>query len=185
MIRSRLSLVGAVLAFLLACPEGTQAARPTGQPAGNLRAVLAGAPIPLVAVGRYHCHDMAYPEYRCFRKAEARDRDMARTARLLRAASAGVSGDEFASASVGPYVRAYEHSSYGGWSVALSYPVPDLGAIGWDNQISSFKSTSGGRPKWWDYTNYTGDYWQWPLSAWVSYVGNGANDTFTSVKHVM
>jgi len=61
---------------------------------------------------------------------------------------------------------------------------PDLGTIGWAHKISSFKSLNSGRPRWWAGASYTGTYWQWAAGAQVSYVGDGANDRFRSVKNL-
>jgi hypothetical protein len=83
------------------------------------------------------------------------------------------------------YVLFYEHSDYAGASGLVSSPVPDLSVVGWNNRISSFKSTNGGRPKWWDGTSYSGLNWQWGVSAWVPYVGDPVNDRFTSVQNVL
>jgi hypothetical protein len=56
-------------------------------------------------------------------------------------------------------------------------------AIGWNDQISSFKSLNDGRPKWWRDINFAGTAWQWGAGAWTPYVGDGANDQFSSVAN--
>lgn len=125
----------------------------------------------------YHCHDLEAPVIRCFGTEKERDADVL--------GESGIASTEgLLSVTSVTYVLWYEHSAYGGSSFSASGPVPNLGTIGWSNRISSFKSTNGGRPMWWDGTSYTGSDWQWPTSAWVSYVGDGANDRFSSVRNV-
>jgi hypothetical protein len=81
-------------------------------------------------------------------------------------------------------VTFYQHASYGGASFTASQPQPDLQNFGWNDVISSFKSLNGQRPKWWDHIGYVAPAWQWSAGAWVSYVGDGANDRFSSAKNV-
>jgi hypothetical protein len=185
MLRPWLSRLVLVLTLLLVCPVGAQAGQPDGQPDGHLWAILEGQPLALVEVGQHYCHDFAYPRYTCFGTASERDRDMATmlAAGGLRRIGAGSIDGALGAQSV-TYVLFFEHSDYGGVSNAVSTPIPDLGALGWSNRISSFKSTNGGRPRWWDSTSYSGTFWQWGTSVWVSYVGDTANDRFTSVQNV-
>jgi hypothetical protein len=185
MLRPWLSSLVLLAALLLVCPVGAQAGQSARRPDGHLWAVLEGQPIRLVNVGRYHCHDFAFPLYTCFTTAGERNRDVAEVlaARTLRRPGLGTINSPLGTQSV-DYVLFYEHSAYAGASALVSIPVPDLSVLGWNNRISSFKSTNGGRPKWWDGTSYSGLNWQWGVSVWVSYVGDGANDRFTSVQNV-
>lgn len=194
MSRSWLPLITIGLALLLVCPVGAQASQRKEQPGGHLSAVLigpdqSGDDIPLDEVGEYHCHDFDYPIIRCFGTALERDAD----ADAIDSGSAvSVSGEQPLSTSLAlrlsatavTYVLWYADSNYGGSSYSMSNPVPDLTAIGWNDRISSFKSTNGGHPKWWQGSNYSGAAWQWVTSAWVSYVGDLANDRFSSVQNV-
>jgi hypothetical protein len=183
MARPTFLLLGTVLA-LLACPLGVLGAEAPGRSGEPPSAILYSRVIDPRAVADYHCHDLDWPLVRCFHTEEERDADV-----LLRGSSKTddslllSSSADLALASV-TYVLWYEHSNFGGASFSASGPVPDLGALGWSNRISSFKSTNGGHPKWWDGTNYSGTAWQWPVSYWVSYVGDMANDRFSSVKNV-
>jgi hypothetical protein len=185
MFRPWLSRLVLVVALLLVCPMGVQAGQPAGQSDGHLWATLEGKPLALVDVANYYCHDFAYPRYTCFRTAGERDRDLdsASAPGAVRRFRVGSITGTLGTQSVN-YVLFFEHSDYAGSSLVLSNPTPDLGVLGWSNRISSFKSTNGGRPKWWDSTSYTGTPWQWGTSAWVAYVGNDANDRFTSVQNV-
>lgn len=186
MLRPWLSPLILVIGLLLVCPVGAQAGESAGQPDGHLSASLDGQPIPLVEVSRHHCHDFAYPQYTCFRTARERDRDMPQFVAARSIQRTAVRGINGALGTLGVnYVLFFEHSDYGGYSSVTSNPVPDLSVVGWNNKISSFKSTNGGRPRWWDGTSYSGSSWQWGVSAWVSYVGDVANDRFTSVQNVL
>jgi hypothetical protein len=181
MLRPRLSRLLAALALLLVCPVGAQARQQPGQSDGHLSAVLEGREIPLIDVGRYYCHDFSLPVYRCFRTQLGRDLDMEVDALAVDQSNPSAGSVELAASSSVTYVLAFEYNDFTGLSLALSNPAPDLSALGWSNRISSFKSTNGGHPKWWDGTNYSGTAWQWGTSAWVAYVGDPSNNRFTSV----
>jgi hypothetical protein len=176
----RWDLIGVVVAIrVLACPAGVVAAGagrelPAYLPTDHPKAVLNGQEISLTDVARYHCHDLLAPVIRCFDTEEARDTDIANLA--------GSDTQSFSATSV-IYVLAYAASNYGGASIALSQPEADLAALGWNDAISSFKSTNGGHPRWWETLDYQGQSWQWAKSAWVSYVGDAANDRFSSVQN--
>jgi hypothetical protein len=148
----------------------------TFMPPTHPSAELDGRPISLADVARYHCHDLVAGSYRCFATAAERDADLA-------SVEASVTAEDFGALAV-IYVLAYEHSNYGGASIALSQPTPNLASIGWNDAVSSFKSTNGGRPKWWEHSSYSGTSWRWVASAWVAYVGDAANDRFSSVQNV-
>lgn len=148
---------------------GPAMASNSGQP----RASLQGASIPLREVGQHHCHNAKGLMISCFATSRARDRDLGRQRQAIAANSMSVA-----------YVTVYEHSYYGGASLTIFDPISHLGTLGWNDAISSFKSLNGQRPKWWPDTFYAGLPWQWAAGAWVSYVGNAANDRFSSVKNV-
>jgi len=184
-MRRSLVFGGLLAALLLHCPGGALAKDPQGLPA-QAQAFLAGRAIPLDHVVRHHCHDLAFPVYRCFDTDVERDADALTLGAELLSGSDSLIDDLLAplSTSSFTFALAYTLSNYGGSSLLISAPNPDLGSIGWSNVISSFKSTNGGRPKWWEYASYTGDQWQWATSAWVPYVGTDADNQFTSVKNV-
>lgn len=180
---SRQAIVLAMSALLIT-PGAGPSAGPSDQIGG---AVLDGRPIEAHIVSRYHCHDGTPAEIRCFHTASERDADAAVAESFsgtplgeVRAAFDDVS----ATSSSGYYVLWYEHANYGGASFLASAPYTNLDIIGWNDVISSFKTVSGQRPKWWEGANYTYTGWQWAHGAWVSYVGNAANDTFSSVKNL-
>jgi peptidase inhibitor family I36 len=194
MSRSWLPLMTIGLALLLVCPVGAQASQRKEQSGGHLRAVLVGPDqseedIELEEVGDHHCHDLASPTIRCFATELERDED---AESIVVSSAVSVSGGAELSgaravqmaATAVTYVRWYEDSNYGGSSYSTLNPVVDMATIGWNDRISSFKSLNGGRPKWWQDSNYSGPWWQWITSAWVPYVGDSANDRFSSVKNV-
>jgi hypothetical protein len=137
----------------------------------NTGATLAGRSIPVSDVRLYHCHNARAAVYSCFASASERDRDARRATRYLAAGSVA-------------YVILYEHAYYGGASITLFDPVAHLGSLGWNDAVSSFKSLNGQRPKWWRDTYFAGTAWRWTAGAWVSYVGDAANDQFSSVDNV-
>jgi hypothetical protein len=184
MLRPSLILPVLVLALFLVCPVGALAGGGQGQPGGHLVAFLDAERIDLGQVGYYHCHDVEGPVIRCFETET--ERDVAALAGLAERALGGQTHTLESASLLGTvsvtYVLWYEHSSYLGASYFATVPISNLGTFGWSNRISSFKSTNGGSPTWWDLTAYSGSSWDWPASAWVSYVGGDANDRFTSVQ---
>ena len=173
----RWHLVGGLFTTLLiVCPTGALAKGAMPEPPAQAQAVLDGRLIPLVDVVNHHCHDLDVAVYRCFDTEAERDAD---ALTLLGDGLLGPLGSTSLS-----YALAYSAINYGGSSLLISSSIANLGTIGWNDVISSFKSTNGGRPKWWAAANYSGASWQWVASAWVPYVGDDANDRFSSVKNV-
>jgi hypothetical protein len=137
-------------------------------------------PIALETVGRYHCHDGRHPVITCFDTETERDID-ARASTGSTTPSA--SSQSLASVTATYYVTFYEHANYGGASFTTSQSIAHLGTYGWSDIVSSFKSLNSQRPKWWEHADYGGLSWQWTAGAQVSYVGDGANDRFSSAKN--
>lgn len=154
------------------------AAPSTSLGSGGLRAVYQGVPIPLSQVASHHCHDVMYPLIECFDSGSARDLDLAAHDASNAPSSAS------ASALLTSYVTWYEAINYGGSSFTASSSYSDLSSISWDNRISSFKSLNGGRPKWWQNSNFSGISWHWLAGAQIPDVGSSANDQFSSVQNV-
>lgn len=141
----------------------------------EVRAVLNGKPIALADVSRYHCHDRAYPLIRCFRASADRDLD-----ELTRATPEGSA----ALSAVGtPYVRWYADKNLGGSSFDAYVSYSNLGDIGWNDAISSFSTYPGGHARWSQDIGFGGMRWDWG-SASISYVGDAANDKFSSVERL-
>lgn len=166
--RALLGSVALIASLAVSASPATGSAADTSRP---LRATLNGRSIPLRQVRQHHCHNLRNPTIRCFSRASTRDKDL------------GVGGSLVFAAASTPYVTFFEHAYYGGASLVVADPIPHLGVLGWNDAISSFKSASGQRPRWWRDTYYSGTWWQWASGAWVSYVGDAANDQFSSVKN--
>lgn len=139
--------------------------------------------IPLEDVSRYHCHDGQYPLIRCFDTSDERDADVGEQPAKDLASFVEADGFDL-SLTVVAYVTFWEHAAYGGASYTASQPNPNLGEYGWNDKVTSFMSLNGQRPKWWEHANYGTPAWRWSAGAWVSNVGSGANDTFSSVQNV-
>ena len=142
---------------------------------GSARAVLDGLPIAIGDISRYHCHDRAFPLIRCFHDSASRDLDE-QTAPALKQ-SAGLSG------TVTPYVRWYADGGLLGPSFSASIPYANLGDVGWNDAISSFSTYPGGHPRWSQDIGSGGTHWDWGFAS-VTYVGDAANDKFSSVERL-
>lgn len=78
----------------------------------------------------------------------------------------------------------YEHINYGGASYTTAQALADLRPMGWNDVVSSFKSLSGQRPKWYVDINSSPPTYQWSAGAWVADIGWSANDRFSSVRNI-
>lgn len=84
----------------------------------------------------------------------------------------------------------YENASYGGASYVASvsqngcygysHGYTNLGAIGWDNRISSFRSYSNCRTAIFSNTNYGGSSYGYYTNS--TYVGSAMNDQASSIR---
>jgi len=141
----------------------------------DLTAMLDGHRIDLQRVSDYHCHDLDYPVIRCYRSAEDLDRAIAdRVGR-----DPGSLSPQGVTAVA--YVRVYTDASYGGTSLLISTPYDHLGAVGWNDRISSFKTLTSAGGSFWQHDLHSG--WAYPFccSSTVPYVGDAYNDQFSSV----
>lgn len=141
----------------------------------GLRAELGGNAISVRDVANFHCHDRDFPVIRCFDTPAPRDRELAQ--------GGSDEGDVSSSAAMAVhYVTWYADAGYAEPpSFAAFWPEPNLAAYGWNDKISSFRTYNGGHPKWWQDVGYGGTAWDWGTIS-VSYVGNSANDQFSSVE---
>jgi hypothetical protein len=167
----------ATLAAAWAASATATAADPTA-----LRAELDGRPIGLADVSRYHCHDRAYPLIRCFDTALERDRDEGVVGATTKPATNGDVAEAITAAAI-PYVRWYLDANYGGPSFDAYIDYRDLGSVGWNDKISSFQTVLGAHPRWWRDLGFVGTSWDWGSTS-VPYVGDAANDRFSSVDLV-
>lgn len=173
-LRFRRVSVAAVAVMLIV------AADPGGAYGTSLVADLEGDPIAVRDVGRYHCHDLAYPRFHCFRTAERLEAAVAAMGRPT-TSRIGTRSVAIASTTAISYVRIYELSSYAGSSAYLSQSYSNLGTIGWDNKISSFKSVNFGYGVFYTSTSFTGTTRSFYGGDAVSSLGT-LDNTFSSVQ---
>lgn len=170
--RRSLRHVGPPLAMAALLALSVASTATAGSPAGGpeRRAELDGQPIALTDVARHHCHNRDLPLIRCFADAAERDRDMvARSAELADAT---------------PFVTWYADANFVKPPSFTAYSSEsDLSRYGWNDKISSFHVLNGGHPRWWQDAGNHGTWWDWG-SVSISYVGDGANDKFSSVERL-
>jgi hypothetical protein len=133
-------------------------------------ATLDGEPISLSAAADYSCHDLEAPIIRCFRDP----------AEMVKSADKLLAGSASKVLSSG-YVIAYENSLYGGASRLMSISYDNLGSIGWNDRISSFKSF-GASGAFREHAPPAGFAYSFGTSTQVSYVGDAFNDKFSSLQ---
>jgi hypothetical protein len=153
------------------------AAAATGVSARSLHAQSAtyrGHTISLREVANYHCHTGRKNVISCFDTESDKDRSLDQ----LTAGSASLAS----ATSSTQYVTFYADINFGGASFTAVDPIADLGSIGWNDRISSFKSLNSGHPMWWKDAHFGNQNWQWVAGSWVGNVGADANDQFSSVE---
>ncbi len=148
--------------------------------AGPLRVTYEGVVASVRTIPGAHCHDDNYPEIRCFATAAARDADIA----VLQAQWAVEAAAGLLTPLLTNYATWYQDQNYGGYTYTTAVAWSNLGDIGWNDMITSFKSLNGGQPKWYVDINYGGAATYWSAGAWVSNVGSGWNDSFSSVYNL-
>jgi hypothetical protein len=95
-------------------------------------ATLDGEVISPAQAADLHCHDFDYPRIRCFVSSEEMlaDIGVAASAELDAANLTALAG----------FMVVYADPAYAGASRTLSVDYPNLGSLGWNDRISSFKS---------------------------------------------
>jgi hypothetical protein len=141
---------------------------PQSTAASGVTADLDGRSLSVAEIARFHCELIEYPRVHCFRTEEARD---ARVQSALRAGVTLASG----------YVIAWQDAGFTGSSVTLTTDVSNLGSIGWNDRITSFKSISGASGRFYEHASYLGVYYAFCCSVQVSNVGQTYNDKFSSL----
>jgi len=130
-----------------------------------LSADLDGKPIALDLVGKWYCHDFAAPKIHCFASA----------ARLEAAVAPTLSASSLT------YMTIYDYTAYQGPYMYLSQNYTALGAIGWNDRVSSFivaYATQSGS----FYTDwfYLGTRFDWCCGQGWASLGS-FNNTFSSI----
>lgn len=138
---------------------------------------LGGRPIPAVDVGQYHCTDADFPRIHCYRTAAELEAAVA-----ARSAAPTSPGSAAALTSGTNYVRIFADRDFQGASAYLSTAYDDLSVIGWNDRISSFQGLAGTGGTFFQHI-YGGGF-AYPFNAYqpVTYVGDAANDQFSSAK---
>jgi hypothetical protein len=171
-------LSGAIaLALLLAAASAsprTAHAESTGRP---LLATLDGERVSIAMAAQYHCHDLIVGQLTCFSSEAQRDQAVA----MLLSSERIAAVDEAMPLTVNGYVVAYVDASFRGGSVVLSHDYDNLGDIGWNDRISSYRDYTTMVGAFYVDANESGNYQSFCCLAQVSYVGDYFNDTFSSV----
>lgn len=163
--RPALALAVAAIALLAPASGAAAAADGSPPPTSALHAVLDGRSIPLSRIPDLHCHDLAYPEIRCFTTAGTRD------------ASLGAQPDGLASV---VYVTVFDGPNLTGGSFAITQDYTALQAVNWNDRISSMRVSTSGYG--WFYTDWFYGGASYLFCCAGTYGSLGAyNDTFSSV----
>jgi hypothetical protein len=154
--RSRLALCAAIWLSLLATAPAAAASGPL------IQAELEGTPIPASDVGKYYCHDLAFPLITCFSRAAPLEASLA---------------DSQSAASI--YVTVYSDASYTGAYAHLSEDYDGLWTIGWNDRVSSFVGRNGESGRFFTDWYEGGDRYDFCCDAEVPYL-DSFDDTFSS-----
>ncbi len=169
--RVSIALVALVVATGLAAGPAS-AADPAG---GPIRADLDGRPIAVSEIPDWFCHDLDFPQIHCYRTAAQLEHVLGLR---ITAAPAGEAG----TLAVIPYVVVYRDASLQGGYTGIAQPYDDLGSIGWNDTISSFKAVNGLSGHFaTDARNGGRLYPGFCCNVQVTYVGDSWNDQFSSV----
>jgi hypothetical protein len=190
LIRSA-ALLGLTFSLISGAPSTAAAATQpfTVDPNGTVvTATYEGQPIDPLQASHYLCHTRDYPIVRCF----ASEAEVYRDLGLAEPVATG-DPDAISESGAGPvltdvspdwdggaYTIAYWDINYGGTWLMVYGAIPYLGVIGWNDNISSFKSVNCGIPRYYVDADYSGTYWQNSCNTWSPNL-YAYNDTFSSV----
>ncbi|HJP89025.1 MAG TPA: hypothetical protein VJ850_08330 [Candidatus Limnocylindrales bacterium] len=146
---------------------------------GDLHADLDGTPIDLVDVGKWYCHDFAYPAIHCFSDPAALE--AATSSELVTLGSNRTLTADATTAAAGVnYVIVYEFTTYQGAYMYMSEDYSILATIGWNDRISSFVVLNSQSGAFWTNWLYSGTRYNFCCNQSVASLGT-FNDTFSSV----
>ena len=143
---------------------------PVASAGDRLRADLEGTSIPLADVGKHFCHDLDAPAIHCFA-------DLA----TLDAAVASRKATGVGALAVS-YVQVFADRDYGGPAAYLSASYSNLGTIGWNDRISSYKVLISGSGEFREHINFVGEIDTFCCTQRVTYVGDSLNDKYSSAR---
>lgn len=141
----------------------------------TLVADLEGTPIPATSAADYHCHDFDYPLIHCFSTSEALEASVSGWA-------SGTDAADTASLLAVDYVRIYEFASHGGTSFIVSQDYSNLGTIGWNNRISSYRGLNLETGSFYTDTVYAGTIDSFCCNESVTSLSSTYDNQFSSVK---
>jgi hypothetical protein len=182
LIRST-ALVGLVFSMVWSAPGPAAADTSTDSvdPNGSVvTATYEGQPIDPKLASHYFCHTRDYPVVRCFDSQQEVDDDIGLVEPVAPGGSSPLSPDfpDFPGGT--PYTIAYWDINYGGSALTVYGAVWNLDLIGWNDNISSFKSVNCGIPRYYVDASYSGAYWQNSCNNWSPNL-YAYNDTMSSV----
>lgn len=136
--------------------------------AKQITADLDGRPIAARDVSKYYCHDFDFPRIHCYLTGQGLN------------AALGAPQLSPMTAPPGTWVTVYSDATYAGNWFYLSHNYDNLGDIGWNDVISSFRVQVGFSGVFTQ--NAWGSGWQynWCCYQTVPYVGSAYNDQFSS-----
>ena len=147
------------------------AAQPTNaDPHGSVvTATYKGQQIDPREASHHFCHTRDYPIVRCFDSQQEVDRDLG----LVEPQGPGDAGLSSVGGGVTPdwpggtpYTIAYWDINYGGTALTIYGAIWNFADIGWNDNISSFKSINCGIPRYYLDAGYSGAYWQDGCNTW-------------------
>lgn len=190
LIRST-ALVALVFSMVWSAPGAAAADASTGpvDPNGSVvTATYEGRSIDPKLASHYFCHTRDYPLVRCFASQQEVDDDIGLvepvtpggSSPLLTGGDHSIEGvsPEFPGGT--PYTIAYWDINYGGSALTVYGAIWNLDLIGWNDNISSFKSVNCGIPRYYVDAGYSGVYWQNSCNTWTANL-YAYNDMFSSV----
>ena len=162
--------LGLILAAVGAVSGGGVAqASPSGP---QVRADVEGRQIKPSEIAAHFCHDFDFPRIHCFETA----------ARLEAATQSTSPGTFSAAAAFGPndYVTVYSGPTFSGTYAHLSQNYDALFAIGWNDQISSYKGRNNVSGTFWSDWYANGRATNFCCNVQITSLG-GLDNTFSSV----
>ena len=177
------ALLAVALTLTAGVPRVTAAAsHPSAiDPDGKVvTATLDGRPIDPATASQYYCLTRDYPVVHCFATQARVDRDLGIQEPAVAGSGAASKSGVTPNWSGLAYTIAYWDINYNGSTLTVYGAVPYLGVIGWNDNISSFKSVNCGMPRYYVDSEYRGVYWQNSCNTWSPNLYS-YNDTFSAV----